>query len=70
MSRSKEIAKFASGAESFHAAMHAVFWLSGGDFPVFGLILTPTMNIVGAIVNAVIALFIGIYAWRPARRRG
>lgn len=68
MSRIREIAKFAAGAETFHAAMHAVFWLSGGAISVLGITLTPTLNIVGALVNAVIALFLGVYAWGPVRR--
>jgi hypothetical protein len=62
------IAKFASGAETFHAAMHAVFWLSGGAISVFGIELTPTLNIVGAVVNGVIALLLGVFAWAPRRR--
>jgi hypothetical protein len=55
VSRTKEIAKFAAGAESF--TIHAVFWLSGGAI-LFGITLTPTLNIVGALVNAVFALFL------------
>jgi hypothetical protein len=68
MSRLKEVAKFASGAETFHAAMHAGFWLSGATFTVFGITATPTLNAVGAVVNAIVALVLGIYAWRPIRR--
>jgi hypothetical protein len=69
MSRWKEIAKFACGAEAFHALMHTAFWLSGTTFMLFGITATSTMNAVGALVNAVIALALGIYAWGSIRRR-
>jgi hypothetical protein len=59
----KEIAKFASGAEAFHAAMHALLWFSGATFSVFGTMVTPTLNFVGAVVNAVVAIALGAYAW-------
>ena len=63
MNRWKEIAKFGCGAETFHAFVHAVFWLSGTAFTLFGITATPTLNATGAVVNAVIALALGIYAW-------
>lgn len=63
MTRWREIAKFACGAEAFHAFGHALFWLSGTTFMLFGVTATPTLNAVGAFVNAAIALALGIYAW-------
>lgn len=63
MSRWKEIAKFACGAEAFHAFVHAAFWLSGTTFLLFGVTVTSAMNALGALVNAIIALVLGIYAW-------
>ena len=65
----KEIAKFACGAEAFHAFVHAAFWLSGTTLIVFGITVTSTTNAVGALVNAVIALVLGIYAWGFVRLR-
>lgn len=67
--RGKEIAKFVSGAEAFHAAVHAYFWFSGTTFPVFGITLGPRWHLVGVVVNAGIALALGAYAWRVPRRR-
>lgn len=63
MQRLKEIAKFASGAEAFHAFVHTYLWLSGTTLTVLGITATPTLNIIGAIVNAAIALLLGVYAW-------
>lgn len=64
MSRLKEVAKFACGAEAFHAFLHAGMWLSGTTFAVFGFKETPVVHLVGAIVNGVISLLLGLYAWR------
>lgn len=71
MSRLKEIAKFACGAEAFHAFVHAYFWFSGITLKVFGVTETPTSHVWGAIVNAAISVALGVYAWgrfghRPA----
>jgi hypothetical protein len=63
MSRLKEIAKFACGAEAFHAFVHAYFWFSNTTLIVFGITQTPTLNLVSAIVNAVISVALGVYAW-------
>lgn len=64
MSRLKEIAKFACGAEAFHAFVHASLWLSGTTLVVFGFKETPAVHFVGAIVNGIISLLLGLYAWR------
>lgn len=69
MNRLKEIAKFVCGAEAFHAFTHTYFWLSGATLHVFGFTETPTVHMWGAIVNAVIALGLGLYAWGPYGRR-
>jgi hypothetical protein len=63
MSRLKEIAKFACGAEAFHAFAHAYFWFSNTTLIVFGITQTPTLNLISAIVNAVISFILGVYAW-------
>lgn len=69
MDRLKEIAKFACGVEAFHSFIHAYFWLSGTTLTVFGITQTPTWNIVGVVVNAVVSFALGIYAWGPYGRR-
>lgn len=69
MSPLKEIAKFASGAEAFHAFIHVYFWLTGTTLTVFGIASTPTWHVVGAIANAAFSLLLGIYAWRPYGQR-
>jgi hypothetical protein len=58
MTRLKEVAKFACGAEAFHAFVHAYFWSSGTTLTVCGTTETSTVNIAGAIVNAVISMFL------------
>lgn len=66
----KEIAKFACGAEAFHAFVHVSLWLSGTTLVVFGIKETTTIHLIGAVVNAIISLSLGIFAWgqfRPQR---
>ncbi len=65
MNRLKEVAKFACGAEAFHAFVHAYFWSSGTTLTVFGITQTPKLNLTGAIANAVISILLGFYAWWP-----
>ena len=60
----KEIAKFFCGAEAFHAFAHSYFWFSGTSLKVFGITQTPALNVAGAALNALIAIFLGIYTWR------
>jgi hypothetical protein len=36
---------------------------------VLGITQTPTVNIVGAIVNAIVSLVLGIYGWRSYGRQ-
>lgn len=68
MFRWKEIAKFASGAEAFHAFVHAYFWYSNITLTVFGITQTPPVNLTGALVNAAISVILGIYAWEFFKR--
>lgn len=60
----KEVAKFVSGAEAFHAFIHACFWLSGTTLNVFGFKEKPKLHMMAAIANAVVSLILGFYAWR------
>ncbi|WP_068878918.1 MULTISPECIES: hypothetical protein [unclassified Phenylobacterium] len=59
----KEIAKFFSGFEAFHAAFHAYLWTSGTAITLFGLTFTPAWHMAGGPLNALIALALGYYAW-------
>ena len=65
----KEIAKFASGAEAWHAFVHAYLWFSGTTLHVFGITETPTIHMWGAIVNSAISLLLGWFAWGKYGRR-
>ena len=67
MNRSKEVAKFASGFEAFHALVHVYLLLSGGTMTLFGITTTPALNIVSILINAGLALILGIYGWRHPR---
>jgi hypothetical protein len=71
MSRLKEVAKFACGAQAWHAFTHTVLWFSGVTIPVLGITESPAVHMWGAIGNAIIGLLLGLYAWRhPAALRG
>ena len=65
----KELAKFASGVEAFHALAHGVLWLTDTNLKVFGIKATRKWNIAAAALNGTAALALGIYAWRPDRRQ-
>lgn len=66
MSRLKEIAKFASGWEAFHAVAHTYFWSTGVTLTFLGVTITPTVSLAGAVLNAALSLLFGLYAWgRP-----
>jgi hypothetical protein len=51
-----------------HHLVHSVLWWTGQTVKVFGITETPTVHMWGAIVNAVIAVALGVYAWRRGRR--
>jgi hypothetical protein len=68
--RLKEVAKFFCGFEAFHAVAHTYFWSTGMTLTFVGITATPTVSLVGAVLNAAIALLLGAYAWgRPAAVR-
>lgn len=67
MLKRKEAAKFLCGFETDHALLHAYLWLSGTTLTAVGITFTPALNIAGVVVNAIIAMALGIYGWkRPA----
>lgn len=70
MSRAREIAKFACGFEAFHALAHGALAFSATTMTVFGFTMSPMWHGVSAVINAVIAVFLGIYAWRWPRAAG
>lgn len=65
----REVAKFACGWEAFHAVAHAYCWCSGLTLSLFGFTATPTVSLVAALLAAVVAILLGLYAWghRPER---
>lgn len=65
----KELAKFGAGAETFHTLVHLYFWIGDITFPVFGIAVEPRWNAIGVVVNGVVAVALGLYAWRPVQRR-
>lgn len=67
MNRMKELAKFGSGFEAFHALANAYFWLQGFEIMLFGVMTTPSMHLVSAVLHAVAALGLGVYGWRVPR---
>lgn len=67
MNRWKEVAKFFCGFEVFHAIAATYFWSAGMTLTYLGMTITPTVSAVGAVIHAVIALLLGLYAWgQPA----
>jgi hypothetical protein len=60
----KELAKFFCGWEACHGAFHAYFWAAGIEFTALGMHFTTGRNAVTALVDIVIAVALGIYAWR------
>jgi hypothetical protein len=70
MTIAKEIAKFISCAEAFHAIAHTYFWLSDTTMTMFEITLSPTGSMGAAAVNAIISLILSIYAWKSYGRRG
>jgi len=67
MSSRREVAKFACGAEAFHAFVHGLLWVSGTHLTVFGITQTPTWHGLGVGANTAIALLLGLYAWGSRR---
>lgn len=70
MSRLKEVAKFACGFETAHAAAHAVLLWTGTTLTVFGVTAGPTWQALSLGINGLIAAALGVYAWRPPRPGG
>lgn len=68
LDRKKEVAKFFSGFEGFHALFHAYLLLSGTPFEAFGVTATPAYNLMAVVVNGGISTALGIYAWRTSGR--
>jgi hypothetical protein len=64
----KEVAKFASGAETFHGFVHAVLAVSGTTVTAFGITPGRTWHFAAAVINGLIAALLGMYAWRTRGR--
>lgn len=68
--RRREIAKFVCGFETFHTLVHAYLWLTGTTLTFLGFAFNPASSIIGTVVNAVIAIWLGMYGWRTGRPSG
>lgn len=60
----RELAKFGCGVAAMEAVIHASLLANGLTITVFGITLTRTINVVQTILPALVALALGIYAWR------
>jgi hypothetical protein len=73
MRRRKEVVKFASGWEAFHAVLHAYLWYSGLTTTILGYTATPAVILVAAPLAGVVSVRLGLcgrvgstfLAWRP-----
>ena len=64
MLKSKEVAKFLSGFEAFHAVFHAYLWASGTTFTALGYTTTTAWNAIGTVLHGAIAIALGVYGLR------
>ena len=69
MKVSREIAKFLSGAEAFHAMAHAYFWLNNMTVTMLGITATPETSMYGAALNAVLSMLLALYGWEIHKRQ-
>lgn len=60
----RELAKFGSGFEAFHAVAHVYLAVAHVNLTIFGFTQTYTWNVVNAVVHAAIAVLLARYAWR------
>jgi hypothetical protein len=66
--RWKEVAKFACGLTAWEAVAHLSLLLSGRTVVLFGVALTPALNLVQTVVPAAVSLALGWWAWgHPSR---
>ena len=63
----REVAKFFSGFETFHALFHAGLLVSGMSFALFGIAVTPNLSTIGVVLHGALAVVLGVYAWGPKR---
>lgn len=60
----RELAKFGSGFEAFHAVAHAYLAFTHVNLTILGFTQSHTWNVVSAVVHAGVAVLLGRYAWR------
>lgn len=68
--RPKAVAKLVCGIEVFDALTHAYCALAGTRLQVLGREGPPWWHTASAVANAIVALRLGMYAWRQPRRAG
>lgn len=60
----REVAKFASGFEAFHALMHASLWLSGTSLNVLGISFPSQWSGVAALIGMVVSITLACFGWK------
>jgi len=68
MSRWREVAKFAAGVTAWEAVVHGSLFLNEQTVELFGITLTPTLNLVQTIVPGLLAVGLAYWAWHEPRR--
>ncbi len=64
MATSKELAKFAAGACTWEAALHATLLATRSSPTILGLTLTPRINLIQLVAAGLSALVFAWYGWR------
>jgi len=62
--RLKEIAKFFSGFEAFHALFHAYMTITGTSLILLGLTISPASSLFAAAFSAAVAVLLAWYGWK------
>jgi hypothetical protein len=68
MRRWRELAKFAAGVTVWEAVVHGSLLLTGQSVELFGITLTPTVNLVQTVVPGLLAAGLVYWAWIAPRR--
>ncbi len=72
MKKGAEVISFLAGVETFHAIVHAYLGLSktkvkGHPAELLGINVDPTFHAIAVLLNAAVAVGLGVHAWRSSR---
>lgn len=62
--RFKEIAKFFSGFEAFHALFHGSLAVTGTSLTLLGFTISPTGSLCAAAFHVAFSAFLAWYGWK------